>query len=108
MNAAEKKKFEERILDPELIKLNEKLGCFGRLLDIDYFETEAHLLDQIKDRVKAGDTAYDIAEYSHHDLRAVASYLKIPGRSSMTRKKEMATAIVKAVGGKKKQWKKCW
>jgi len=75
------------------------------LLDEEEFVDPERMSNVIMNRVQRGESAGDIAYYSHKVLTAVCTHVKIEGRSSMTRKKEMAVALVKHFGGKKKQWK---
>jgi hypothetical protein len=75
------------------------------LLDNEEYVDPEHMAGVIKNRVQRGESAAEIAYYSHKVLTAVCSHIQIPGRSEMTRKKEMAVALVKHFGGKKKQWK---
>jgi hypothetical protein len=75
------------------------------LLDEEEFVDPERVATVIKNRVERGESASEIAYYSHKVLTAVVSHIQLPGRSEMTRKKEMAVALVKHFGGKKKQWK---
>jgi hypothetical protein len=75
------------------------------LLDEEEFVDPERMSQVIKKRVERGESASEIAYYSHKVLTAVCSHVQIPDRSRMTRKKQMAVALVKYFGGKKKQWK---
>lgn len=77
----------------------------GSLLDEEEYVDPERLANVIKRRVERGESASEIAYYSHKVLTAVCSHVQLPGRSELTRKKEMASALVKFFGGKKKQWK---
>lgn len=79
-------------------------GIMSLMDNEDYLDPE-RLAGVIKNRVERGEPAAEIAYYSHEALTAVCTHLRIEGRASMTRKKQMAVALVKHFGGKKKQWK---
>jgi hypothetical protein len=75
------------------------------LLDEEEFVDPERMSQVIKNRVERGESAAEIAYYSHKVLTSVCSHIQIPGRAELTRKKQMAVALVKHFGGKKKQWK---
>lgn len=76
------------------------------LLDDEEYVDPERVANVIKNRVERGESAEEIAYYSHSVLTAVVSHLQIPGRSKMTTKMQMAKALVKHFGGKKKKKKK--
>jgi hypothetical protein len=75
------------------------------LLDEEEFVDPERMSQVIKNRVQRGESAAEIAYLSHKVLTSVCAHVQIPGRSEMTRKKQMAVALVKHFGGSKKQWK---
>lgn len=77
----------------------------GKLMDEEEYVDPERMANVIKNRVERGESAAEIAYYSHKVLTGVCSHVQIPGRSEMTKKKQMAKALVKHFGGKKKQWK---
>lgn len=74
-----------------------------QLLDDDEFEDPERISNIIKNRIERGETARDIAYYSHKVLTTVLTHLKIPGRSKMTTKMQMAKALEKYFKKKKKK-----
>jgi hypothetical protein len=88
-----------------LIHGEEEPESLGGLLDEEEFVDPERMSGVIKNRVQRGESAAEIAYYSHKVLTAVCSHVQIEGRAAMTRKKQMAVALVKHFGGKKKQWK---
>jgi hypothetical protein len=75
------------------------------LIDSDDVIDPERLADIIRNRVERGESAAEIAYYKHEVLKAVCSHVQVQGRAEMTRKKDMAVALVKHFGGSKKQWK---
>jgi hypothetical protein len=88
-----------------LIHGEEEPKPLGSLLDEEEFVDPERMAGVIKNRVQRGESAAEIAYYSHKVLTVVCSHVQIEGRSELTRKKQMAVALVKHFGGKKKQWK---
>ena len=110
-----KKKKKDKVVNPKYALTKEEKQTIQNmifidapskdLLDSDYFIHPEHIANVIKNRIKNGATAYDIAYYDYDILTAILTYFRVPGRSKFTTKQDKAIALVKYLGGKKWQYK---
>lgn len=95
LKAMKKQKEEFISSQVSLILYGENAPDMNNFLRGDAIIEPSYVAKEIEARVVKGDRKYEIAHYRHDVLKDILSYLKIPGRSSLNTKMDMAKAIVK-------------